>query len=69
MMIIDILIGTLIFAYAGWTLVKFIRKAKLGKCAACASNDTCQTGCGEVTIHNRKTFYEQYRSDHPLKKK
>ncbi|MBB6447099.1 hypothetical protein HNR53_003778 [Bacillus benzoevorans] len=44
-MIINILIGVLIFGYAGWTMWKFINKSKQGKCAACE----LKKGCAEKT--------------------
>lgn len=34
-MIVNILIGGLIFGYAGIILLKFFNKAKKGKCASC----------------------------------
>lgn len=40
-MIINILIGVLIFGYAGWTMWKFINKSKQGKCAACELKKSC----------------------------
>ncbi|MBB6671396.1 FeoB-associated Cys-rich membrane protein [Cohnella nanjingensis] len=47
-MILNIGLGLLIFGYAGWTLVRYIRKTKQGKCAGCALSETCQTGCSTV---------------------
>ncbi|MCM3690319.1 FeoB-associated Cys-rich membrane protein [Neobacillus niacini] len=42
------IIGTAIFGYAAWALVKFINKSKKGKCAACDLEKTCstQSQCG-----------------------
>ncbi|WHY01986.1 FeoB-associated Cys-rich membrane protein [Neobacillus sp. DY30] len=44
----SIIIGTAIFGYAAWALVKFINKSKKGKCAACELEKTCssQSSCG-----------------------
>jgi len=40
-MLFNILMGVLIFGYAGWTLVRFYRKSKEGKCSGCASKGKC----------------------------
>ncbi|WP_081415205.1 FeoB-associated Cys-rich membrane protein [Ectobacillus panaciterrae] len=42
---INITIGTLIFVYAGYSLTKFIKKSKKGKCAACSLNTSCASSC------------------------
>lgn len=44
-MIVSTIIGAVIFGYAGWSLIKYIRKSKEGKCASCAVKDSCQTKC------------------------
>jgi hypothetical protein len=49
-MIASILIGSAIFGYAAWAMVKFINKSKKGKCAACDIKDSCSSGgCGIPT--------------------
>lgn len=40
-MVANIIIGTVIFGYAGWTLYRFIGKSKKGKCGACDLNEVC----------------------------
>ncbi|HAL00611.1 MULTISPECIES: FeoB-associated Cys-rich membrane protein [Exiguobacterium] len=45
---IDILIGLIVFGYAGFSLVRFTKKAKKGKCATCEVEPTCETACDEV---------------------
>jgi hypothetical protein len=45
-MIANIVIGAIIFGYAGWALIRFINKSKKGKCAACDLNDACSSECG-----------------------
>ncbi|GLY11005.1 FeoB-associated Cys-rich membrane protein [Pseudobacillus badius] len=45
-MLVNIVIGALIFGYAGWTLFRYIKKSKEGKCAACSLKDSCQSDCG-----------------------
>jgi radical SAM protein with 4Fe4S-binding SPASM domain len=42
---INITIGALIFGYAGYSLAKFVKKSKKGKCAACSLNTSCAGGC------------------------
>jgi hypothetical protein len=39
---IDILLGGLIFGYAGWTIYRYAKKSKEGKCANCAVSSTCK---------------------------
>lgn len=42
-MIINWLIGGVIFGYAGWALFRFIKKSKQGKCAACFAQKNCES--------------------------
>ncbi len=44
-MIANIVIGAIIFGYAGWAFIRFINKSKKGKCAACDLRDGCSSGC------------------------
>lgn len=47
---INFLIGGVIFAYAIYTLVKFIKKSKQGgACAHCSIKDSCSSGCLPTT--------------------
>ncbi|MBU5268246.1 FeoB-associated Cys-rich membrane protein [Virgibacillus proomii] len=46
-MIVNILIGLAIFGYAGWMMVRHIKKSKQGKCAACPLNKSCSCSCSE----------------------
>lgn len=43
----NIIIGGAIFGYAGYALVRFIKRAQQGKCAGCASKNSCQNPCGQ----------------------
>lgn len=51
-MLANILIGGAIFGYAGWALVRFIKKSKQGKCAACHEQKSCssKTNCQSTTF-------------------
>ncbi|WP_153124450.1 FeoB-associated Cys-rich membrane protein [Peribacillus tepidiphilus] len=40
-MLINILIGSAVFGYAGYALWKSVAKQKKGKCAACAIQKNC----------------------------
>lgn len=42
-MIGNIIIGSLIFAYATWALYRFVKKSKQGKCASCDEGKGCST--------------------------
>ncbi|USG64352.1 FeoB-associated Cys-rich membrane protein [Brevibacillus ruminantium] len=46
-MFISILIGVLIFAYAAFTLFRFVKRSKMGKCAGCSLNKSCSSSCSE----------------------
>lgn len=39
--LVNIVIGALIFGYAAWTIYRFVKKSKQGKCAACALKEGC----------------------------
>lgn len=65
-MIINVLIGGLIFGYAGWTLLRFIRKSsKEGKCAGCSIKNSCKSSCSPMNSTNI-TIADRY-SHNPLK--
>lgn len=54
-MILSIVIGILIFGYAGWTLYRFMKRSKQGKCPACSLSDSCSSsGCGPQTAGQPK---------------
>lgn len=40
-MLANIIIGGLIFGYAGWAMWKFIKRSKQGKCASCDAKKSC----------------------------
>ncbi|NEW05890.1 FeoB-associated Cys-rich membrane protein [Paenibacillus sp. SYP-B3998] len=44
-MLFNIAAGLLIFGYSGWALVKYYKKSKQGKCAACELNNHCNSKC------------------------
>ena len=44
-MLASIAIGVAIFGYAGWTILRYVKKSKEGKCAACSLKSRCQTKC------------------------
>jgi hypothetical protein len=43
--IVSIIIGALIFGYAGWALYRSVQKAKEGKCSGCSSQASCSASC------------------------
>ncbi|TXL65117.1 FeoB-associated Cys-rich membrane protein [Cerasibacillus terrae] len=56
-MLINILLGVLIFGYAGWTLFRFVQKSKKGKCATCELKSVCNTPCdSEKTDMHRNNY-------------
>ncbi|RUS47427.1 FeoB-associated Cys-rich membrane protein [Cohnella sp. AR92] len=48
-MIFSIIVGIAIFGYAGWTLSRYYRKTRQGKCAACSLQPSCQSACSDMT--------------------
>jgi hypothetical protein len=42
-MMVNIIIGAIIFGYAAYTLVNFVKRSKKGKCAACSISKSCQS--------------------------
>jgi hypothetical protein len=48
-MLFSIVAGVAIFGYAGWALVRYARKTRQGKCAACSLNKSCQSACSDVS--------------------
>jgi len=42
-MLANIILGTVIFGYAGFAFYRHIQKSKQGKCAACAVKDACNS--------------------------
>jgi radical SAM protein with 4Fe4S-binding SPASM domain len=51
--IANIVIGGVIFSYAGWMLVRHIKKSSKGKCASCSLADNCQGSCTPYQQENR----------------
>jgi radical SAM protein with 4Fe4S-binding SPASM domain len=53
-MLFSIVLGILIFAYATWMVISFIKKSRQGRCAACALKDSCDSGCSAVSFEERQ---------------
>lgn len=52
-MFASIVIGVIIFTYAGWTMYRFIQKSKAGKCSSCDLKKDCSsTTCHDPTNKN-----------------
>jgi hypothetical protein len=47
-MLVNILLGLLIFGYAAFTLLRFVKRSKLGKCQACSMKKTCSSPCADI---------------------
>ncbi|RXK17767.1 FeoB-associated Cys-rich membrane protein [Macrococcus sp. DPC7161] len=43
-----------IFGYAAYTLIKFFKKSKEGKCNTCSSNCHCETQINIDTIKDKR---------------
>ncbi|RSK25841.1 FeoB-associated Cys-rich membrane protein [Bacillus sp. HMF5848] len=44
-MLINILLWSLLIGYSIWTLVRFFKASKQGKCAGCSIKNSCNTKC------------------------
>ncbi|GAA0133515.1 hypothetical protein YSY43_03550 [Paenibacillus sp. YSY-4.3] len=42
---IDIIIVTIVFGYAGWAIYRGLKKSKKGACASCSQKNSCSAGC------------------------
>ncbi|WP_445486532.1 FeoB-associated Cys-rich membrane protein [Niallia sp. 03133] len=53
-MVVNIVIGGLIFLYAGYTLYRFVQKSKEGKCSSCSISKSCEAkSCCSINEKNR----------------
>ncbi|WP_232697698.1 FeoB-associated Cys-rich membrane protein [Brevibacillus daliensis] len=39
------LVGLLVFGYAGWSIYRYYKRSKKGKCAGCSVEKSCSSGC------------------------
>ncbi|MCU6707959.1 FeoB-associated Cys-rich membrane protein [Paenibacillus sp. J5C_2022] len=44
------ILGVAIFGYASWTIYRFMKKSRQGKCAACSLNKSCQSQCFDSSV-------------------
>lgn len=44
-MVVNLLIGMVIFGYAIWTIVRLVKKSKKGQCAVCELKNSCNSKC------------------------
>lgn len=49
-MLVSIIIGVLIFGYAIFTLYRFVKRSKMGKCAGCALSEKCPSSCSTSSL-------------------
>lgn len=54
-MLVNILLGSMIFGYAVYMFYRHVQKSKRGKCAACSIKDTCNS---EATCTSQITHYK-----------
>ncbi|KOO42875.1 FeoB-associated Cys-rich membrane protein [Priestia koreensis] len=60
-MLASILLGIVIFAYATFMIVRFVKRSRQGKCAACELNKSCQSGCSVVTPEQRHNMLQDMK--------
>jgi radical SAM protein with 4Fe4S-binding SPASM domain len=58
-MIANILIGGVIFGYAGFVLVRHIKKSSKGKCASCSLAKHCEGSCASTHTHINKKIVSE----------
>jgi radical SAM protein with 4Fe4S-binding SPASM domain len=51
-MILNLLLGALIFGYAAFTLFRFVKKSRQGKCSACSMKDSCSSICSQAEMES-----------------
>ena len=49
-MILNVVLGAAIFAFAIWSIVRSIRLNKQGKCAGCAKQSSCAAACDSKEV-------------------
>lgn len=50
----NVFIGTLIFGYAGWIMVRFVKKSKKGACTSCPVNTSCsKKNCHDIDVAHK----------------
>ncbi|WP_173400570.1 FeoB-associated Cys-rich membrane protein [Listeria floridensis] len=42
-MLVNLLLGGLIFGYTAYALVRYVKRSKKGNCAACELEEACET--------------------------
>ncbi|SFA89786.1 MULTISPECIES: FeoB-associated Cys-rich membrane protein [unclassified Bacillus (in: firmicutes)] len=48
-MVLNIVLGSLIFGYAGWSIYRHVQKSKQGKCSACSLANNCESKCDSAS--------------------
>ncbi|MFB7642608.1 FeoB-associated Cys-rich membrane protein [Peribacillus butanolivorans] len=60
-MLVSFILGALIFGYAVFTLYRFVKRSKMGKCAGCSISDKCASACsGSSTKEQNISFSTKY---------
>ncbi|WP_196220239.1 FeoB-associated Cys-rich membrane protein [Terrilactibacillus tamarindi] len=65
-MLFSYIFGILIFGYAAWTISRFIKKSKQGRCATCALQKACEqkpSTCSNV-VQIQKNEPQLIRNQH-----
>lgn len=59
-MIASVIIGVLIFSYAGYHIYRFVQKtSKEGACGTCSLKKSCQGGCSTVSAKERQQIIKK----------
>jgi radical SAM protein with 4Fe4S-binding SPASM domain len=61
-MLFSVMIGALIFGYAIFTLYRFVKRSKMGKCAGCALSKNCSSSCQASPVKDDGVSYGNNRS-------
>lgn len=62
-MILNLLLGSLIFGYAAFALFRFVKKSRQGKCSACSMKNSCSSVCSQAEM---EAFFERQPSKQNL---
>lgn len=51
-MMVDVLIVTIVFGYAGYAIYRGLKKSKKGACASCSMQKSCTIACANTPMES-----------------
>ncbi|MBS4201047.1 FeoB-associated Cys-rich membrane protein [Bacillus sp. FJAT-49732] len=62
-MFISILLGALIFGYAIFTVYRFVKRSKMGKCAGCELSKNCAGACSTNSMNDKPISFSNLKRE------